>query len=140
MDLDELSKRILRLYKKVGVLSLGQLRKLDESRSIEDDIEKINDKVNADIQLFADARDQIDLGIRDGDVEERLKEAEKAKLTSNASIQDIIANSIEAHRNQIVSPEDEPELSGAAELEEEELSRSSIMSLSTGDIAEIAII
>ena len=37
MDLDELSKRILRLYKKVGVPSLGQLRKLDKSRSIEDE-------------------------------------------------------------------------------------------------------
>jgi len=80
MDLDELSKRILRLYKKVSVPSLGQLRKLDKSKSIADDIKKINDKVNADIQMFADVRDQIDLDIRDGDIEERLKEAQKNKI------------------------------------------------------------
>ena len=32
LDIDELSKRILKLYKKLGVPSLGQLRKLETSK------------------------------------------------------------------------------------------------------------
>ena len=138
MDLDELSKRILRLYKKVGVPSLGQLRKLDKSKSIAGDIEKINNKVNADIQMFADVRDQIDLDIRDGDIEERLKGAEQTKLSSNASIQDIIANSIDAYRNQVEMEEEPIQNMGAEEPDEEEVLSRSIMSLQTGDIADIA--
>ena len=43
-------------------------------------IERINDKVKPDIEMFADVRDQIDLDIRDGDIEERLKEAQKNKI------------------------------------------------------------
>ena len=43
MDIDELSKRILKLYNKLGVPSLGQLRKLETSKKIERDIERIND-------------------------------------------------------------------------------------------------
>ena len=59
MDLDELSKRILRLYKKVGVPSLEQLRKLDKSKNIEKDIERIIDKVNVDKQAFDNVRASI---------------------------------------------------------------------------------
>ena len=75
MDLDELSKRILRLYKKVGVPSLEQLRKLDKSKNIEKDIERIIDKVNVDKQAFDNVRASIIRDIRKGDVEQRLKEA-----------------------------------------------------------------
>ena len=45
-------------------------------------IERINDKVKPDIEMFADVRDQIDLDIREGDVEQRLKQAENMKLSS----------------------------------------------------------
>ena len=93
MDIDELSKRILRLYKKVGVPSLGQLRKLEKSKNLEGDIEKINYNLKMDNleQAFDSVRASILRDIRDGDVEERLKQAERTQLSSNASVQDIIA-------------------------------------------------
>ena len=100
MDIDELSKRILKLYKKLGVPSLGQLRKLETSKNVEKDIDRINDKVNADARAFDSVRASIIKDIREGDVEQRLKGAEQTKLSSNASIQDIISNSIEAYRTQ----------------------------------------
>jgi len=100
MDIDELSKRILKLYKKLGVPSLGQLRKLETSKNVERDIERINDKVNADAQAFDSVKASIIKDIRDGDVEQRLKQAESNKLSSNASIQDIIANSVGEYRKQ----------------------------------------
>jgi len=64
-------------------------------------------------------------------------------LSSNASIQDIIANSVEEYRKQESMTEQMPE---ADQIEEEELSNSSseeslsqeMMSLEVGDIAEIA--
>jgi len=73
MDIDELSKRILRLYKKVGVPSLGQLRKLDKSKNLEGDIEKINYNLKIDNleQAFDSVRASILRDIREGDVEER---------------------------------------------------------------------
>ena len=83
MDIDELSKRILKLYKKLGVPSLGQLRKLETSKNVEKDIDRINDKVNADAQAFDSVRASILRDIRDGDVEQRLKGAEQTKLSSN---------------------------------------------------------
>ena len=143
MDIDELSKRILRLYKKMGVPSLGQLRKLETSKNVEKDIDRINDKVNADAQAFDSVRASIIKDIREGDVEQRLKQAESNKLSSNASIQDIIANSVEEYRKQESMTEQMPE---ADQIEEEELSNSSseeslsqeMMSLEVGDIAEIA--
>ena len=67
---------------------------------MEIDIDRINDKVNADAQAFDSVRASIIKDIREGDVEQRLKQAENMKLSSNASIQDIIANSIEAYRTQ----------------------------------------
>jgi len=100
MDIDELSKRILKLYKKLGVPSLGQLRKLETSKNVEKDIDRINDKVNPDAQMFDSVRASIIRDIRDGDVEQRLKQVESTKLSSNASIQDIIANSVEEYRKQ----------------------------------------
>ena len=100
MDIDELSKRILKLYKKLGVPSLGQLRKLETSKNVERDIDRINDKVNADAQAFDSVRASIIRDIRAGDVEQRLKQAESTKLSSNASMQDIIANAIDTYRNQ----------------------------------------
>jgi len=150
MDIDELSKRILKLYKKLGVPSLGQLRKLETSKNVEKDIDRINDKVNADAQAFDSVRASILRDIRDGDVEQRLKGAEQTKLSSNASIQDIISNSIEAYRKQertqnmeaedeltqnIVTPESNQNME--AEESEESLSQE-MMSLDVGDIAEIA--
>jgi len=98
MDIDELSKRILKLNKKLGVPSLGQLRKLETSKDVERDIDRINDKVNADAQAFDSVRASIIRDIRDGDVEQRLKQAETHILSSNASIQDIITNSVEEYR------------------------------------------
>jgi hypothetical protein len=59
MDIDDLSKRILKLYKKLGVPSLGQLRKLESSKNVERDIERINDKVNPDAQEFESVRVSI---------------------------------------------------------------------------------
>jgi flagellar biosynthesis GTPase FlhF len=143
VDIDELSKRILRLYKKLGVPSLGQLRKLETSKNVERDIDRINDKVNADAQAFDSVRASIIKDIREGDVEQRLKQAESNTLSSNASIQDIIANSVEEYRKQESMTEQMPE---ADQIEEEELSNSSseeslsqeMMSLEVGDIAEIA--
>jgi len=148
MDIDELSKRILRLYKKQGVPSLGQLRKLETSKNVEKDIDRINDKVNADAQAFDSVRASIIRDIREGDVEQRLKEAKTNKLSSNASIQDIITNSVEEYRKQeqtaeaeqieeeptqnIVTPESIQNM-GAEELLSQEM-----MSLDVGDIAEIA--
>ena len=143
VDIDELSKRILRLYKKLGVPSLGQLRKLETSKNVERDIDRINDKVNADAQAFDKVIASIIRDIREGDVEQRLKQAESNTLSSNASIQDIIANSVEEYRKQESMTEQMPE---ADQIEEEELSNSSseeslsqeMMSLEVGDIAEIA--
>ena len=150
MDIDELSKRILKLYKKMGVPSLGQLRKLETSKNVEKDIDRINDKVNADARAFDSVRASIIKDIREGDVEQRLKQAESTKLSSNASIQDIISNSIEAYRTQertqnmeaedeltqnIVTPESNQNME--AEESEESLSQE-MMSLDVGDIAEIA--
>ena len=150
MDIDELSKHILKLYKKMGVPSLGQLRKLETSKNVEKDIDRINDKVNADARAFDSVRASIIKDIREGDVEQRLKQAESTKLSSNASIQDIISNSIEAYRTQertqnmeaedeltqnIVTPESNQNME--AEESEESLSQE-MMSLDVGDIAEIA--
>jgi len=147
MDIDELSKRILKLYKKLGVPSLGQLRKLETSKNVEKDIDRINDKVNADAQAFDSVRASIIKDIREGDVEQRLKQAESTKLSSNASIQDIISNSIEAYRTQertqnmeaedeltqnIVTPESNQNMEAEESLSQE------MMSLDVGDIAEIA--
>ena len=100
LDIDELSKRILKLYKKLGVPSLGQLRKLETSKNVEKDIDRINDRVNPDAEMFESVKESVIRDIREGDVEQRLKEAEQTKLSSNASIQDIISNSIEAYRKQ----------------------------------------
>jgi uncharacterized protein YaiI (UPF0178 family) len=138
MDIDDLSKRILKLIKKLGVPSLGQLRKLETSKNVEKDIDRINDRVKPDTEIFESVKASAIRDIREGDVEQRLKEEEQTKLSSNASIQDIISNSIEAYRKQ-EEMEYDPEPTGAEEPEdfEEELS-SSIMSLETGDIAEIA--
>jgi hypothetical protein len=147
MDIDELSKRILKLYKKLGVPSLGQLRKLETSKNVEKDIDRINDKVNADARAFDSVRASIIKDIREGDVEQRLKQAESTKLSSNASIQDIISNSIEAYRTQertqnmeaedeltqnIVTPESNQNMEAEESLSQE------MMSLDVGDIAEIA--
>ena len=139
MDIDELSKRILKLFKKLGVPSLGQLRKLETSKNIERDIERINEKVNPDAQAFESVRVSIIKDIREGDVEQRLKQAETNTLSSNASIQDIITNSIEAYRKQEepIQEEDSKESSSSSVSSEEELSQE-MMSLDVGDIAEIA--
>jgi len=139
MDIDELSKRILKLFKKLGVPSLGQLRKLETSKNIERDIERINEKVNLDAQAFESVRVSIIKDIREGDVEQRLKQAETNTLSSNASIQDIITNSIEAYRKQEepIQEEDSKESSSSSVSSEEELSQE-MMSLDVGDIAEIA--
>jgi hypothetical protein len=155
VDIDELSKRILTLYKKLGVPSLGQLRKLETSKNVERDIERINDKVNPDVQMFDSVKASIIRDIREGDVEQRLKQAESTKLSSNASIQDIIANSVEEYRKQERMSGAEAEAEQIEEdesLEEDESFRSSfvsgdeesltqeMMSLNMGDIAEIATI
>jgi len=141
MDIDELSKRILKLYKKMGVPSLGQLRKLETSKNVERDIERINDKVNPDAQAFESVRVSIIKDIREGDVEQRLKQAESDKLSSNASMQDIIANSVEEYRiqerMQNMGAEDEFTQNMGAEESEESLSQE-MMSLDVGDISEIA--
>ena len=55
--------------------SLGQLRKLETSKNVEKDIDRINDKVNADAQEFDSVRASIIRDIREGDVEQRLKQA-----------------------------------------------------------------
>jgi len=80
-------------------------------------------------------------------VEQRLKEAKTNKLSSNASIQDIITNSVEEYRKQEQTAEAEAE---AEQIEEDESFRSSfvssdeeslsqeMMSLDVGDIVEIA--
>jgi len=159
MDIDELSKRILKLYKKLGVPSLGQLRKLETSKNVERDIERINDKVNADAQAFDSVKASIIKDIRDGDVEQRLKQAESNKLSSNASIQDIIANSVGEYRKQEQMAEQMAEaeqMAGgeqtaeAEQIEEEEDESSSsfssseesltqeMMSLNMDEITEIA--
>ena len=161
MDIDELSKRILKLYKKLGVPSLGQLRKLETSKNVEKDIDRINDKVNADAQAFDSVKASIIKDIRDGDVEQRLKQAESNKLSSNASIQDIIANSVGEYRKQEQMAEQMAEaeqMAGgeqtaeAEQIEEEEDESSSsfssseesltqeIMSLNMDEITEIATI
>jgi len=151
MDIDELSKRILKLYKKLGVPSLGQLRKLETSKNVEKDIDRINDKVNPDAQMFDSVRASIIKDIREGDVEQRLKQVESTKLSSNASIQDIIANSVEEYRKQeqmAKQTEEEEEEFESLEEDEEALSLSSeeesltqeMMSLNEGDIVDIATI
>ena len=151
MDIDELSKRILKLYKKLGVPSLGQLRKLETSKNVERDIERINDKVNPDAQMFDSVKESIIKDIREGDVEQRLKQVESTKLSSNASIQDIIANSVKEYRKQeqmAEQIEEEEEEFESLEEDEEALSLSSeeesltqeMMSLNEGDIVDIATI
>ena len=151
MDIDELSKRILKLYKKLGVPSLGQLRKLETSKNVEKDIDRINDKVNPDAQMFDSVRASIIKDIREGDVEQRLKQVESTKLSSNASIQDIIANSVEEYIKQeqmAKQTEEEEEEFESLEEDEEALSLSSeeesltqeIMSLNMDEITEIATI
>ena len=87
----------------MDVPSLGQLRKLETSKNVERDIERINDKVNADAQAFDKVIASIIRDIREGDVEQRLKQAESNKLSSNASMQDIIANAIDTYRYQETS-------------------------------------
>jgi len=82
------------------VPSLGQLRKLETYKDVENDIDRINDRVNPDAQAFENVRTSIIKDIREGDVEQRLKQAESDKLSSNASMQDIIANAIDAYRTQ----------------------------------------
>ena len=157
VDIDELSKRILTLYKKLGVPSLGQLRKLETSKNVERDIERINDKVNPDVQMFDSVKASIIRDIREGDVEQRLKQAETTKLSSNASIQGIIANSVEEYRKQERMAErmagqmaeveqteeyeslEEDEESLELSSEEESLTKE-IMSLNMGDIVDIATI
>ena len=58
-------------------------------------------------------------------------------MNSNASIQDIIANSNDAYRNQEEMEDESIQNMGAEEPDEEELTES-IMSSQTGDIADIA--
>jgi hypothetical protein len=153
MDIDELSKRILKLYKKLGVPSLGQLRKLESSKNVERDIERINDKVKPDAQAFDKVMASIIRDIREGDVEQRLKQAESTKLSSNASIQDIVANSVEEYRKQEQMAEQMTEAESLEDDESEESSSSlssslsseeslsqEMLSLEVGDITEIATI
>ena len=83
-------------------------------------------------------------------MEQRLKQAETNKLSSNASMQDIIANAIDTYRTQ-----EQMQMPEAEQIEEEESSSSSssssylsneeslsqeMMSLEVGDITEIATI
>ena len=143
MDIDERSKRILKLYKKLGIRNF---------KKVEKDIDRINEKVNPDAQAFDSVRASIIKDIREGDVEQRLKQAESDKLSSNASMQDIIANSVEEYRKQ-------EQMAEAEQIEEEESEESSssssassslssdeeslsqeMMSLDVGDIAEIVSI
>jgi hypothetical protein len=138
MDIDELSKRILKLYKKLGVPSLGQLRKLETSKNVERDIDRINDKVNPDAQMFDSVKESIIKDIREGDVEQRLKQVESTKLSSNASIQDIIANSVEEYRKQEQMAEQTEEYESLEE--DEEALTQEIMALNEGDIVDIATI
>ena len=153
MDIDELSKRILKLYKKLGVPSLGQLRKLESSKNVERDIERINDKVKPDAQAFDKVMASIIRDIREGDVEQRLKQAESTKLSSNASIQDIVANSVEEYRKQEQMAEQMTEAESLEDDESEESSSSlssslsseeslsqEMLSLEVGDITVIATI
>ena len=153
MDIDELSKRILKLYKKLGVPSLGQLRKLESSKNVKRDIERINDKVKPDAQAFDKVMASIIRDIREGDVEQRLKQAESTKLSSNASIQDIVANSVEEYRKQEQMAEQMTEAESLEDDESEESSSSlssslsseeslsqEMLSLEVGDITEIATI
>ena len=136
--------------KKLGVPSLGQLRKLETSKNVEKDIDRINEKVNADAQAFDSISASIIRDIRAGDVEQRLKQAETNKLSTNASIQDIITNSVEEYRKQeqmaeaeqIEEDESEESSSSASSSlssDEESLSQE-MMSLDVGDIAEIVTI
>ena len=146
MDIDDLSKRILKLIKKLGVPSLGQLRKLETSKNVEKDIDRINDRVKPDTEIFESVKASAIRDIREGDVEQRLKEAEQTKLSSNASIQDIITNSIEAYRKQEEpieeeeDGEDSEESSSVSVSSEEESLTQEMMSLDVGDIVEIATI
>ena len=74
-------------------------------------------------------------------MEQRLKQAESTKLSSNASMQDIIANAIDTYRTQETTQnmgaEDEFTQNMGAEESEESLSQE-MLSLDVGDIAEIA--
>ena len=75
-------------------------------------------------------------------MEQRLKEAKTNKLSSNASIQDIITNSVEEYRKQeqtaeAEAEEDESFRSSFVSSDEESLSQE-MMSLDVGGIAEIA--
>ena len=97
--------------------------------------------------MFDSVKESIIRDIREGDVEQRLKQAESTKLSSNASIQDIIANSVEEYRKQEQMAE---QMAEAEQIEEDESSSSSLslsseeslsqemMSLDVGDIVEIA--
>ena len=118
---------------------------------MEKDIDRINDRVNPDAEMFESVKASVIRDIREGDVEQRLKEAEQTKLSSNASIQDIITNSIEAYRNQEEPIEEEEGEDDEDSEEEEESSLSSVsseeesltqemLSLSQGDIVQIATI
>ena len=55
--------------------------------------------MNPDAQAFDSVRASIIKDIREGDVEQRLKQAETNTLSSNASIQDIISNSVEEYKS-----------------------------------------
>jgi hypothetical protein len=55
--------------------------------------------VKPDAQAFDSVRASINKDIQEGDVEQRLKQAETNKLSSNASMQDIIANAIDTYRH-----------------------------------------
>jgi len=105
--------------------------------------------VNPDAQAFENVRVSIIKDIREGDVEQRLKQAVSDKLSSNASMQDIIANSVEEYRKQEqmaeqmaeqMTEEDESEESSSSSSlsSDEESLTQEIMSLDVGDISDIA--
>ena len=79
--------------------------------------------MNPDAQAFENVRVSIIKDIREGDVEQRLKQAESNTLSSNASVQDIISNSVEEYRKQEQMAEQMTE-----EDESEESSSSSSLS------------
>ena len=130
------------------VPSLGQLRKLETSKNVEKDIDRINDRVNPDARAFDSVRASIIKDIREGDVEQRLKETERTQMSSNASMQDIIANSVEEYRKQEQMAgaeaeqieEDESSSSSLSLSSDEESLTQGMMSLIMEDIPEIATI
>ena len=114
---------------------------------MEKDIDRINDRVNPDAEMFMSVKASVIRDIQEGDVEQRLKEVEQTKLSSNASIQDIITNSIEAYRNQEEPIDEEEEVeedsgessSSSVSSEEESLTQE-MLSLSQGGIVQIATV